>query len=182
MNHQLCLRIQETLNNTILHIEDSSVYNNNLEVTCKRLEITLPGFLKPVFIEDASLEKHFNVILDAQALGIQLNGSTEPCFLPDGIYIVKYSVSPNDIVYVEYNHLRTTKLLNMYHKALCSVELNDAEPNKDTMSKLTLLQEIKAYIDAAKVQVEIGHNPNKGIQLYNYAEKLLKKFKCIGGC
>ena len=41
-----------------------------------------------------------------------------------------------------------------------------------------LLREIKDFIDAAKIQVEICLNPEKGIALYAYAKKLLERFIC----
>jgi hypothetical protein len=98
--------------------------------------------------------------------------------LPDGIYVIKYSVSPNDIVYVEYNHLRITKALQKYDALLCELELPPCSPAPDKKLRLAELMEIKGYLEAAKATVEVCHNAEKGMALYNYALKRLDKLNC----
>ncbi len=97
----------------------------------------------------------------------------------DGIYIIKYSVSPNDLVYVEYNHLRITKALTRYNKAMCDLDLAACDPPAKVKEKLDKLMMIRMYLDAAKAKVEFCHEPQKGMTLYNYAIKLLNKLECI---
>jgi hypothetical protein len=87
-------------------------------------------------------------------------------------------VSPNDVVYVEYNHLRITQALIRYNKALCALDLAACEPPAKVQEKLERLRMIKMYLDAAKAKVEFCHEPQKGMSLYNYAIKLLNKFDC----
>ena len=98
--------------------------------------------------------------------------------LPDGVYIVRYSVSPNDKVYVEYNHLRVTNLLTSYYQKLCDLDLKACEPSSEREDLLRQMNYIKTLIDAAVAEVEYCSNPNKGMELYNYAEKLLNKIIC----
>ena len=171
MNHQLSLDVQETTNEMVLIVLDSSVYDNILPVECQTLEVTLPGAMSPKSFEINELGTKITLTYADFHEG-------EDCALPDGIYILKYSISPNDKVYVEYNHMRTTLLLNQYKRAFCSVDLTSATPDKETQKKLDLLREIKDFIDASKIQVEICLNPEKGIALYAYAKKLLERFIC----
>ncbi len=167
MNHVLNLESFDTLNETILRISDASVYDNNLNVECPILSITLPGFQYSVQFDDTQIAQGFSLNLTACDLEIQ----TEDCGnnykgLPDGIYIFKYSVSPSDVVYVEYNHLRVTKLMIRYQKILCELDLAACAPNAETVKKLKLLREIKMYIEAAKAKVDICHEPKICMERY----------------
>jgi hypothetical protein len=82
-------------------------------------------------------------------------------------------------VYVEYNHLRISKALNLYNKVLCQVDVNACDPPFVIKEKLEALRLIFMYLQAAISKVETCHEPQKGMSLYNYAMKLLKKMSCI---
>jgi hypothetical protein len=176
MTHKLSLEIPTVLNSCILKIFDTSVYANLLPVTCPTLHVTPPGF-------NHSIELDFtpgsSPVITACDLTLQTAECGEELYsLPDGIYIIKYSVSPNEVVYVEYNYLRITQALNRYNKILCELDLAACEPTKLVKDKLAKLREVKTYLEAAKAKVEYCHEPQKGIQLYNYALKLLDKLDC----
>lgn len=178
-NHVLSLEVPDTMNKCILRIVDTSVYNGQVQVACPVLQVTLPGFVRPVTFDESVIQPGFSVNLTACDLEIQ----TENCGstfvdLPDGIYIIKYSVSPNDLVYVEYNHLRMTKALNRYYGILCDLDMGACDPPETVKDKLNKLRMIRMYMDAAKAQVEICHQPEKGMQLFSYAVKLLDKMTC----
>lgn len=176
--HILALNIPTTLNKCILTVCDESIYAEGLAVDCPSIVITPPGFTCPIEFNclDTFCCKNFT----ACDLDLQTDGCQESCFndLPDGIYVIKYSVSPHDKVFVEYNHLRITKALWMYNNILCDLDLSDCEPGQETKMKLAKIRQIKTYLDAAKATVEICHDPKKGMDLYNYAMKQMKKFTC----
>lgn len=179
MKHLLSLEVPDTLNRQILRIQDTSVYGANMPVDCKLLEITLPGFSYSVQIGDVDLTQGFSLNLTACDLEIQTeNCGTSYLNLPDGIYVIRYSVSPNEYVYVEYNHLRITNLLNCYQRVLCDIDIGVCEPEADKAKKLETLRKIKMYIEAAKVKAEVCHEPIKAMELYTYTKKLLGKFEC----
>ena len=179
MNHELSLEVIDTLNQSILRLVDTSIYNSNLDITCSRLDILVPGFTNAVSID---VDPLFNSVITACDLNLQRTDcDSKHDYLPDGVYAIRYSVSPNDKVYVEYNHLRTACIMNKYKSVFCSLDLCGNVPEKETHDKLKLLMEIKSYIEAAKIKVEICHEPQKGMELYNYANKLLSKFAC-GSC
>jgi hypothetical protein len=172
--HQLSLDIPETNNCQVFRVFDTSLYTEDLEVTCGTLQITSPGFNEPVNID---VLKGFNLILNACTLGIQSsNCGTTSQRLPDGIYTIKYSVSPNDKVYVEYQYLRVCQTLNKYFNFLCRLEMAACEPQADVKADLEELRMIKSFIDAAKVKVEYCQSPQQGMDLFLYAQSRLQRF------
>jgi len=175
-NHTLRLEIPPVLNTCILSIFDASTYSDIVPLTCPTLNVTLPGF---TYSTQITFVPESSVVLTACDLQIQTESCGETYYeLPDGIYIIKYSVSPNDFVYVEYNHLRISKALNKYKSLLCELDLSNCEPTKKVLSKLDELKKIKSYLDAAVAKVETCHEPQKGMSLYNYAVSLMDKLNC----
>lgn len=175
-NHILSLEIPAVLNTCILKIMDTTVYSDIVPVTCPTLNITLPGF---TYSTQLDFVPGSNVTLNACDLQIQTNNCDEVNYdLPDGIYVIKYSLSPNDVVFVEYNHLRISKALNKYKSILCKLDLSDCEPSQKVMNKIQELNKIKVYLDAAIAKVETCHEPQKGMSLYNYAVALMDKLDC----
>jgi hypothetical protein len=176
-NHVLSLEVPTVMNPCILTIMDTSVYTDLIPVTCEQLNITVPGFQYSVQLD---VNAGFIENITACDLNLQTtNCGTEYTDIPDGIYIIKYSVSPNDVVYVEYNHMRITKALNRYYNILCRLDVADCDPPFKIKQKLEELNLIKMYLEAAKSKVEFCHEPQKGMSLYNYAWKLLNKMDCI---
>ena len=162
MKHVLSLEAPDTMNLCQLRIVDTSIYNVDAGIKCPVLEITLPGFGYAVQMGEDQIAPGFMLNLTACDLEVQIDGcGTTFNTLPDGIYVIKYSVSPNDLVYVEYNHLRITQALHMYNAILCELDLSDCEPDAKVSKKLADLRQIRMYLDAAKAMVEICHEPRK---------------------
>lgn len=176
--HVLSLEVPDTLNKSIIRLADTSVYSSSVALECPLLQIAVPGFNTSIAIPNVEPE-FCNLVLTACDLGLQnTECGTTYGELPDGIYIIKWSVSPNDVVYVEYNHLRITQALVMIRNAYCNLDLGVCDPPADKKKKLEDLQFIQSLFEAAKSYVEYCHTPDKGMQLYSYAMKLLKKFDC----
>ena len=177
--HVLSLEAPDTMNPCQLWLADTSVYNPDVEVKCQVLEITLPGFNYSVQFGEADIALGFNRQFTACDLEVQIDGcGTQFNNLPDGIWIFRWSVSPNDQVYVEYNHLRMTQTWIRYQSILCELDISNCAPNSEQVKKLNELRMIRMYLDAAKAKVEVCHEPAKGMVLFNYAVKLLDKFEC----
>ena len=175
--HFLSVEAPDTMNSCVLKLVDTSVYSPAVPYDCPILEITLPGFNYAIQFD--GIEKNFILNLSACDLDIQtVDCGTSLQNLPDGIYIIKYSVAPNNLVYVEYNHLRITKALTCYKEVLCELDIAACEPTAEIDKKMRDLAKIKSYLEAAKAKVEFCHEPKKGMELYNYAMKLLSKFDC----
>jgi hypothetical protein len=175
-NHVLSLEVPTVMNPCILSINDTSIYSTLVPVTCETLNVTVPGFS---YSNQIDVTAGFTQILTGCDLQLQTtNCGTSYVNLPDGIYIIKYSVSPNDVVYVEYNHLRITNALIRYNKALCNLDLAACEPTVKVQQRMEKLRVIKMYLDAAKAKVEYCLEPQNGMSIYNYAIKLLDKYDC----
>ena len=176
-NHKLSISVVRTLNPEVLMLIDTSVYSEVIPVDCPLLEITVPGFSRSCTFEN--LDVNFSKVITACDLELTTGDCTNTkTNLPDGVYAIRYSVSPNSVVKVEYNHLRTTNLELMYSERLCEMDLGDCEPSSSTKAKMLLLDEIGIYIKAAVAHVEVCHHSRKGMQLYTYAKKLLQRLDC----
>ena len=97
IKHHLALEIVDTACDHVLPIIDISTYASMLPVECPRLDITLPGFYQPVYLD---VEPHFNEAITAVRLGMQNEDNNGLATLPDVIYTIRYSVAPNDYVFV----------------------------------------------------------------------------------
>ena len=160
--HILSLEIPTVSNCDLLCIKDTSQYTKELAIDCEELLITLPGFSVPVLIK---VDNKFDMCLTACTMALQTTDcGTRLEMLPDGIYIIKYSVSPNSKVYVEYNHLRVTRLLTTYYQVLCDLEVQACQPMSDKQDLLAEMSYIKIIIDAAVANVEYGQSAAHGMQ------------------
>jgi hypothetical protein len=184
--HVLSLEAPDTMNKCILRIVDTSIYNEDIPLSCPVLWITVPGFQYSVqFTDDNTSANAIEItpgfIFNLTACDLELQSSGCGTYyndLPDGIYAIKYAVSPVEHVYVEYNHLRITKALYKYQSLLCELDLGACDPKDKQKENLNKLRMAKMYLDAAKAQVEYCHQSKKGMELYNYALKLMDKISC----
>ena len=173
--HILSLYIPDCLNEGILLIDDVSSYDAVLPVTCPNLQITPPGFSTPASIDP--LIQDFRLVMNSCSLGISTAGQCGaglPC-LPDGIWNIRYSVSPNDKVFVEYKYLRTVRAMNRYYGLLCDVNLQPCLPDQETIYELQQLDIIRNFLISAKVTVEQQHVLDDGINQLRYANALMDK-------
>tara|TARA_R110000765_G_scaffold44935_3_gene92904 strand:+ start:1404 stop:1958 length:555 start_codon:yes stop_codon:yes gene_type:complete len=177
--HILSLEVPLVTNCGLMTIMDKSVYTDNLPVDCPELLVTPPGFNSPILFK---LQKGFSINITACNLNFQLEDCGNSLgSIPDGVYVLRYSVAPNDKVYVEYNHLRITNITNLYYNVLCEININDCEPHSERKDLINELEYIKLLIDAAISNVEYCISPGKGMDLYNYAYKRLHKISCTYG-
>ena len=183
--HNLALEIPHIGCENAIRIMDTSVYGHNMVISCPRLDVTLPGFNSPVYItqiDGEDLQPYFTVNLSAVELDLQPESNTGLLQLPDGLYTIRYSVSPNDKVYVEKYHLRTTSIDNQYYTELCKLQLEPCEPGAELKQKINDLRYIRMYIDAAIAKAEYCNSPNQATDMLNFASRLLNKFyngECI---
>lgn len=172
--HILSLYIPQVSNEGILVIEDTSIYDPLLGIDCPTLQIQYPGASQPVLID---VTPGFKAVLNACSLGMLPSGECSdncPC-IPDGIYDIRYSVSPHDKVFVEYAHLRVTRSLNSWNEVLCSLELQCCTPDADLQYMLNELYLIRMYIYSAVGSVENCHEQQQGINLLRFANSLIAK-------
>lgn len=170
--HVLQLDIINTNNLNVFKLTDSSIYADGLDIKCPTLHITVPGFTTPVAID---VTPGFNLTLTACDLGLSVANCT--LNIPDGVYNIRYSVSPNDQVWVEYDFLRTSDLLQRWKNQICNLDFGLCNPDADTRKTLAELRLIKDMIDAAKVKVEDCHSTKEGVDLFHFANKRLSNYQ-----
>lgn len=178
----LSLELPTVTNSCILRVIDTSLYDPLVPISCFTLQITSPGFWEPSNI--TTLIPNFTGNFTACDLGLQSsNCDNYHNDLQDGVYIIKLSTSPNDTVYVEYNHLRITKALNKYQALLCCIQKTiSCDPAPEVKKLIMEAQFIRTLLDAAKAQVEYCHTPSNGVGTLIYANSLINKLACLCQC
>lgn len=177
MISSLSLDIENKGDCKTIRVTDSSYYNPNLPVTCIRLGVKVPGSTE--LVEFELEDKYFTTTLNANNLKIQDNVPNE-CLnaLPDGIYYIKYSINPNDKIYVEYNYLHNCSQYSKYIDLVCQVYSEKSNYSiKEYNQKVDELRHIKELMDSAKYAIEYCNNPEGGVCLYNEANELINNFK-----
>lgn len=161
-------------------IEDASIYNPNLPITCGQLSVKAPGFTYPHTFEPLP---EFKLKINLGNLGLQ-NTDSVNCLgeLPDGNYEIRYSINPNDKLFVEYNYYNVAKLNSLYIKQLCNYFNNMCNMSKKEQTAETdRLFEIRQLIEYAKHSAEDCGDVNQADDLYNSAkDKLNKRNECKG--
>lgn len=172
MSHILSIEVPLISNPRTMRIYDTSIWDDSLTVSSIRLDITPPGYTNSV---NADESKGFDRLFNSSNLGIStVTDPADMSNLPDGIYILRLNA---DSQWVEYNHLRQTCLLKEYYKALCTLNFYPCDTiDVDLERKREELMQIKSYIDAAKAKVEWCNAPGEGIDIHNFAKKLLDRF------
>ena len=151
--HILSLQVDNTYNEGIFLIRDTSIYTSLLGVSCQSLQITPPGFTTPTVIIPTT--QNFQYVLNACTLGItNPTGCSDMCpNIPDGIYRLWYSVSPNDQVYVGYNYMRIVTAINRLNKYLCALQLPNCLPDQELTYELQNIDIIRNYLRSAQTNV-----------------------------
>lgn len=174
--NQLDITYHNTYNCKTLRIEDNSVYDLTQPIKNPILEIKSPGLTSfvPFYFPN---EKWKYIVLNCSSLKVCCGRKASTLsVLPDGIYEIKYSVSPNLTCMVEFNHMRVCQIMSNYIKILglflsskCSMTNKEAEQIEKE------LIEIKDTIDASVYAVEEGLDSALGLDLYDEAIKRLNR-------
>ena len=124
-----------TFNTQTLGIADISVYDSQPpNVTAPTMEITIPGYDVPVAIPFRPQD--FNVY-NSIILGLNdYVGGMQP--LPDGVYFMKYSVSPAYLNYKEKNIMRTERIQEKFDNAFMKLDMMECDQAIRTQAKVDL--------------------------------------------
>lgn len=172
MRHILSVDVVPTQDVNILHLFDTSRYADGLGKNCATLEVTIPGFTDIRVIET---NPFFNIAFDSISLQISAANATERSALPDGLYKIRYSVSPNDSVYTEQYYLRTTNFDNLMFELRCKVKLSTCSPESGVLNRLEDLDLIDNFMKSAIAKVDYCDQISQGLDLFGYAYQLLEK-------
>lgn len=163
-----------TFNTTTLGVADTSVYT--ITTVAPTIEIVIPT------INTVSLPftpNDFN-IFNSTSLGITAVGATLTP-LPDGVYFIKYTISPALTYHVEHNIMRTNKIQEKFDNAFMKLDMMECDGSIRTQSKVTLnsiYYLIQGSIAAANTSAIVTAN-----KLYKQADMMLNNFiKSNCGC
>ena len=153
-------------------IKDVSNYNPDLPITCNQLLVKVPGFTYGHTFEPLS---NFELLVNMSNVGISKHGPLPQ--LPDGNYDIKYSINPNDKLFVEYNYYSTCQLQEDYINAALNLYKSE---NPLSFKSIDKLFEISNLIEHAKLAAEDTNNIYIANDLYNQAKTKLKELE--NGC
>lgn len=172
MVSRLSFDIIDTHDFKTLGILDTSWYNPDITVETATIEILAPGYARavsPLFIPGA-----LNVY-NSNGTGVtQASCEEELQDLPDGIWKIKYSICPNDKLFIEKYFLKTDKIRCRYTQAFLNLDLRSSCEDYDKQ-KREKLKEIEFYISGA-IAASNNQDPKLASDLYNKAKKLLDRF------
>lgn len=178
MISQLDFYVEDILNPKVLIIKDSSFYNPDIVPTSPEITIKYPGSTNYI---TTPVGTGFTYTINSNTIGLtRVNLADSLTVLPDGLWTIRYSICPNDELFVEYTFLRNTKQLIKYHNLFCSLEIHKCN-RKEYEIQLKLLREIKQKIDAAKYLAECGKY-TQSIELYDAVCMILDGLSSTCNC
>lgn len=159
-----------------MNIQDISYYPEGWVVECPDLVITPPGFSDGVPIDIGDIL--FNKTITACDLGLQRE-NCDRCRmnLPDGIYLIRYSISPNDKLFVNYYHFRTAILRYKFHALLCCIDKKKLY-DEDLKIVHSMINKILFNMEVLKLDCEFNHNIGEAMNLYKEIERDISKIAC----
>lgn len=170
MISKLNFNITDTHDLKTLGILDTSWYNPDIKIESPTIEVLPPGFSQAV--SPFFMQKALNVY-NSNSLGITHFGN--PLVdLPDGIWKVKYSICPNDKLFIERFFLKTDLIQCKFDQVFLNLDLQNMFSEQESQ-KRQKLKEIDLYIQGA-IAAANKQNPKLSIDLYNTANKLIKVF------
>jgi hypothetical protein len=175
LKSELSIDISTTSSKKVMRIFDTSKYCENEEIANYLIEV-LP-VNKSTWVT-FFVSKGFSLALNSSNLQYsKATTAADLVDLPDGVYEIKQSFKPNIYTLQHYMHLRIAtlveKIKDQRDKLLgdkCSISREDFIKNRDA------LREIEEYAEAAKYRVEEKRDKKQGIELYQWAEKLLEQY------
>jgi hypothetical protein len=166
--------ITPTYSNKTLAITDASTYPSEPPiVTSPTLEVSVPGFdtvSLPFVVQELNL-------LDSSVLGITDVGQ-DP--LPDGIYVLRYSVAPEADNYVEKTIMRVEQLQEKFDQAFMKLDMMQGDTSIKKQQKVSL-DTIYYFIQGA-IAAANNCSTTEAVMLYKKADKLLYDFTRRGEC
>lgn len=162
----------------ILQVLDISIYDSGLAITSPSLKVYIPNKSTPYYLPFAVGKLN---TYTAFSFGITCTDSLPA--IPDGIYSVTYSVSPNDSLYQTIKLLRTVSTKN---KLLCI--LGDLYTNCDLKNfsvcnfnmnnrdqQIAYIDNLLQILESAEADVK-NLKPEQGVNKLNWVNLEINKY------
>ena len=152
-----------------LAITDASTYPVAPPVTNPTIEITVPGFDKVVLPFVPNTINTFN----SETLQLTTPGD-DLLPLPDGVYFIKYSVTPAYENFVDKSIMRVDQLLEGFDEAFMTLDMMQCDQAIKTQQKVDLTS-INFFIQGS---IAAANNcaVDQSTKLYNQASRMLINF------
>lgn len=172
MVSKLNLDIIDTHDFKTLGILDTSWYNPDITIESPTIEIVPPGYthaVSPFFMIRA-----LN-IFNSNGLGLTKASCEEELIdLPDGLWKIKYSICPNDKLFIERFFLKTDRIQCRFTQAFLNLDLSSLNTDIQKKKKANL-DDIELYINGA-IAASNDQNAKLASDLYKKANKLLDRY------
>lgn len=164
----LDLQLIDTYKLNQIAFADSSVYNST--PTNPSFEITVPGYSKINVTFVPGVVNIYNPVI------LELSTDNTSMYLPDGVYIVKYSVNPNTTTFVQKSFMRVGYIDSLYKRAFLQID-NDCECNPNKRKELKdQLRDIRLLIDGSVAALD-NCDTDTANELYRRAYKFIQNLK-----
>jgi len=178
MVSRLNFDIVDTHDFKTLGIVDTSWYNPDITIETPTIDIYPPGYThaaSPFFMIRA-----LNVY-NSNGIGLTKASCEEELVdLPDGLWKIKYSICPNDKLFIEKFFLKTDKIVCRYTQAFLTLDLSMLDEDSEK-KKRKKLEEIELYIQGA-IAASNNQNAKLASDLYKKANTLLDRFGASCEC
>lgn len=170
----LDILVINTYNAETLGIADNSVYD--IAITSPTIDITVPG--EPV-VALPFTPNDFNVF-NSTSLGLTSVGAPITP-LPDGVYLLKYSIAPAITYFVEKSIMRTALIQEKFDNAFMKLDMMECDSAIKTQSKVTLNSIY--YLIQGSIAAANNAAVDTANKLYAQANRMLDNFiKTNCGC
>ena len=170
MDPKLDLLVLDTHNAYTIGIADLSQYPTGFPIVAPTLQIAPPGFPTVALPFTASSMS----ILNSENLGLSIAGQDQ-VKLPDGIYRIKYTITPANIHFIEKTFMRTDAIQERFDNAFMTADFSCADRHFSKAQR-DKLDEIYFLIQEAIAAANKCAN-TLAMNLYNQASKLLDRFQ-----
>lgn len=172
MVSKLNFNIVDTHDFKTLGVVDTSWYNPDITVETPTIEILPPGYT--VAASPYFMIKALNVY-NSNGLGItRASCEGDLVDLPDGLWKIRYSICPNDKLFIEKIFLKIDKFKCKYSQVFLSLDLENISKESEVRKRKTL-EEIELLITGA-VAAANDQNAKLASDLYKKANNMLATF------
>jgi hypothetical protein len=167
----LNLLIIDTHDPRTLGVGDLSFYPMGMQIVSPTIQITPPAFQRITLPYTAKQATFYN----SNTLGLtNSDDDSQLVDLPDGVWKIKYSISPANTNFVEKSFLRSDYIQAKFAKALLTTDISSCDSSIKDADKL-LLDEVWYYIQGAIADANTC-NDTAAMDKYRIANKVLDRF------
>lgn len=171
----LSLDVSCSGNPNVLRLFDTSHYCQDEDIDNLLLEVLPVNGTRWITFPVA---KRFSLALNSSNLRYSVVSDTDDLAgLLDGVYEFKLSYTPNSLTVKQFYHFRVVALQTRLREQRAKLFQKECKLSREEFyQNVHRLRDIEDYLDAARYTVEEESDKAKGIELYQWADTLLKDY------